>query len=76
MTVGLFALALWLVVQAVLGIGPGDVKRWLRALTSATKAAAYIALGLTALAFARGSSSHASTSTRRASSNVLDLPGG
>jgi hypothetical protein len=76
MTVGLFALGLWLILQAVLGIGPGDVKRWLRALTSAAKAAAYVALAVTALAFARGSSSHASASTKRASANVLDLPGG
>ncbi|MGN6444286.1 DUF1206 domain-containing protein [Amnibacterium sp.] len=75
-TVGLFALALWLVVSAVLGVGSGDVKRWLRTLVPIAKALAYFALGLTALAFAQGSSSNSASSTKHASSTVLHLPGG
>ena len=76
MTVGLFALALWLLLAAVLGIGSGSDKRWARTLTSAAKAVAYIALAVTSLTFARGSSSNATSSTQHASSDILKLPGG
>lgn len=76
MTVGLFALALWLVLAAVLGIGSGSDKRWARSLTAAAKAVAYLALAFTSLTFARGSSSNASSSTEHASSDILKLPGG
>jgi hypothetical protein len=37
MTVGLFALAAWLLLEAVLGIGSGSAKRWMRTVVSATK---------------------------------------
>ncbi|NQX13370.1 DUF1206 domain-containing protein [Microbacteriaceae bacterium VKM Ac-2855] len=74
--VGLFALGLWLVVQAVLGIGSHSDKRWVRSLIPAGKAVAYIALGVTALSFARGQSSSSSDSTQQASANILALPGG
>lgn len=76
MTAGLFGLALWLVLAAVFAVGASDSKRWSRTATSAAKAAAYAALGFTALAFARGSSSNARTSTERASSSILSAPGG
>ncbi|MGT2426085.1 DUF1206 domain-containing protein [Amnibacterium kyonggiense] len=76
MTIGLFGLALWLVLAAVLAVGGQDAKRWGRVLQNAGKAAAYAALGFTALAFARGSSSNSRTATERASSDLLRVPGG
>ncbi|BDZ46035.1 DUF1206 domain-containing protein [Naasia aerilata] len=76
MTIGLFALGAWLALEAVLGIGSGSRKRWMRTTESAAKALAYVLLGLTALTFARGSSSHAAASTQQASANLLALPGG
>jgi hypothetical protein len=74
--VGFFALALWLVIQAALGIGYASKKRWVRSLVSVGKAVAYLALGLTALTFAQGGSSDASSSTEQASTGILALPGG
>ena len=74
--IGLFALGLWLIVQAILGIGSTSKKRWVRSLVSAAKAVAYIALGITALTFATGGSASSSSSTREASSTILSLPGG
>lgn len=74
--IGLFALGLWLVIQAVLGIGSASKKRWVRSLVAVGKAAAYIALGVTALAFAMGQSSSSSDSTQQASATILSLPGG
>jgi hypothetical protein len=73
---GMFALALWLLIQAVLGIGSASKKRWARTLVSVGKAAAYLALAATALTFAQGHSSNSSSSTRHASSTLLALPGG
>jgi hypothetical protein len=74
--VGLFALSLWLIVQAVLGVGSASKKRWVRSLVAAGKAAAYIALGLTALTFALGQSADGSDSAQQASATILALPGG
>jgi hypothetical protein len=74
--VGLFALGLWLVVQAVLGTGSSSDKRWVRSLVAVGKAVAYIALGVTALSFAMGGSSSSSDSTQQASATILTLPGG
>jgi hypothetical protein len=74
--IGLFALGLWLIVQAFMGVGSSSKKRWVRSLVAASKAVAYIALALTALTFALGSSSNANTSTQQASSGILALPGG
>ncbi|MBC7724249.1 MAG: DUF1206 domain-containing protein [Burkholderiaceae bacterium] len=74
--VGFFALGLWLVVQAALGIGSTSKKRWVRSLVAVGKAVAYIALGVTALTFAQGQSSSSSDSTQQASAGILALPGG
>jgi len=74
--VGLFALGLWLIIQAILGIGSSSKKRWVRSVVSAGKAVAYIALGVTALSFAMGGSSSSSDSTKEASSTIISLPGG
>ncbi len=74
--VGLFALGLWLLVQAALGVGSASDKRWVRSLVAVGKAVAYIALGVTALSFAQGGSSSSSNSTQQASATILSLPGG
>ncbi len=74
--IGLFALGLWLIVQAFMGVGSASKKRWVRSLVAAAKAVAYIALAVTALTFALGGSSNASSSTQQASGGILALPGG
>lgn len=73
---GLTALALWLLLQAALGIGSSSKKRWVRSLVSLGKAVAYIALALTALSLALRHPTNSATSTRQASGNILALPGG
>jgi hypothetical protein len=73
---GMFALALWLLIQAALGVGSSSKKRWARSLVSVGKAVAYGALGATALVYARGGTSSSTSSTRRASTTLLGLPGG
>lgn len=75
-TIGLFALGLWLLIQARLGIGSSSPKRWMRSLAAAGKAVAYIALAVTALVFASGHSTNSNASTRHAAQHVLVLPGG
>ena len=74
--VGLFALGLWLIVEAALGIGSSSKKRWVRSVASGGKAVAYIALGITAMTFAQGGSSSSGESTQEASAAILSLPGG
>lgn len=74
--IGLFALGLWLVIQAVLGIGSSSKKRWVRSLVSASKAAAYVALGLTAAQTALGSATSSTSTSTNASASILTLPGG
>ncbi len=75
-TVGLFALALWLAIQAILGIGSSSKKRWIRSLVAGAKAAAYVALGATALTFALGSSSNGSSSAQQTTATILSMPAG
>lgn len=74
--IGLFALGLWLLIQAGLGIGSSSKKRWVRSLVSAAKAVAYIALGWTAAKTALGTATHATSTSEHASASVLTLPGG
>jgi hypothetical protein len=73
---GMTALALWLLLQASLGIGSSSKKRWARSLVSLGKAVAYLALAWTALAFVLQRPSSSTTATRRASGTILSLPGG
>ena len=74
--IGFAALALWLLLQAALGIGSPSKKRWARSLVSLGKAAAYLALAWTALAFALKRPKSATSSARQASGTILSLPGG
>ncbi|WP_368496273.1 DUF1206 domain-containing protein [Herbiconiux sp. A18JL235] len=75
-TIGLFALALWLVVEAITGIGSASDKRWVRSLVPAGKAVAYAAVGITALTFAMGQSTSNAESTQQTSASILQMPGG
>jgi hypothetical protein len=72
------ALGLWLLIQALLGIGSSSKKRWVRSLVSAGKAVAYLALAATALSFANGGgrSGDSKGSSTKASADILALPGG
>lgn len=73
---GFAALGLWLLLQAGLGIGSSSKKRWARSLVSLGKAAAYLALGWTALLIALHRSASSASGSRRASGTLLSLPGG
>jgi hypothetical protein len=74
--VGLTALALWLLLQASLGIGSSSKKRWARSLVSLGKAVAYVALAATALSLALRHPTNSAASTQQASGTILSLPGG
>ncbi|WP_425864875.1 DUF1206 domain-containing protein [Arthrobacter sp. TWP1-1] len=74
--VGLTALALWLLLQASLGIGSSSKKRWARSLISLGKAVAYVALAATALSLALRHPTDSAASTQQASGTILSLPGG
>lgn len=74
--IGLLSLALWLLLQAALVSRASTSKKWAVRLQFIVKAAAYGALGATALAFAQGHPSHATETTRRMSGGIFALPGG
>lgn len=73
--IGLFALALWLLTEAILVRG-GSGAAWSRRLQQLGKAVAYAVFGFTAVAFAQGHPTHASDSTRQLSTGILSTPGG
>lgn len=73
--IGLFALALWLITEAILVRG-GSGSAWSLRLQHLCKAAAYAVFGFTAVAFAQGHPSHASETTRQMSAGMLSTPGG
>jgi hypothetical protein len=75
-TIALFALALWQVLHAVLARGGDTKRRWAHRLGDLARAAAYAFIGVTALAFARGSSSNSAASSRTLSARLLSAPGG
>ena len=74
--IGLFALALWLLIETVLVRAASTADRWLARAEYVSKAVAYAVLGFTAVAFADGHPSHASTTTRQVSAGILASPGG
>ena len=73
---GLAALALWLLLQAALGIGSSSKKRWVRSLVSLGKGIAYATLASTALSLALRHPTDSGSSAREASGTLLSLPGG
>ena len=76
LVVGLFALGLWQITEGILVSSPDATKRWVHRITEFGKAAAYIALALTALTFAVGSESDSARSTQKFVAELLTQPGG
>ena len=74
--IALFALALWQVLHAFLAGGSDAKRRWAQRLGSLARAVAYVFVGVTALTFARGSSSSSSESSQSFSAGILSVPGG
>jgi Domain of Unknown Function (DUF1206) len=75
--VGLVALALWQASEAIWGYRNQDgAKRVRKQVASGAKAAAYAALGVSAVLVALGSGSSSSQSQEQATTGVLAWPGG
>jgi hypothetical protein len=75
-TIALFALALWQVLHALLARGGDAKRRWANRLGDLARAIAYVFVGVTALTFARGSSTNSAASSQTLSARVLSVPGG
>lgn len=73
---GLWALALWQLVDAFLEDDPDSKKKWGRRVKEVGTAVAYIAIGATALVAALGGSSDSSQSTTTFSATLMSNPGG
>ena len=76
LVVGLFGLGLWQIAEGILVPSPDPKKRWARRIAELGKAAAYIALALTALTFAMGGSSDSARTTQTFVAELLTRPGG
>lgn len=75
--VGLIALALWQSTQVLWGYRDSEgAQRLRKQITSAAKAAAYSALGISAISIALGSQKSSSQTQQQATSGVLAWPGG
>ena len=73
--VGLFALALWELINGVL-LPRGDARKPGTRIAAGGKAVAYAAVAVTALTFARGASTSSSQSSTSFSAALLSAPGG
>lgn len=73
---GLFALALWQIAEAVVERDPDTKKKWGRRAKFIGTALAYVAIGITALVYAVGGSSDSSSSTQSFSAQLMATPGG
>ncbi|MDH2444604.1 DUF1206 domain-containing protein [Amnibacterium sp. CER49] len=73
---GSFALAVWYAVDGALVRNPDAKKRWTERGKDWAKALLYLVIAFTALRFATGSGSNASSSSKKGSADVLSLPGG
>ncbi|TFC10449.1 DUF1206 domain-containing protein [Cryobacterium algoritolerans] len=74
--IGMFALGLWLLISAFLMRGTDPKRKWTRRGTEVAKAAAYFAIGATAVTFALGGTASSASSTSDASATLLSSPGG
>jgi hypothetical protein len=75
-TIGSFALAVWLVIAGILERGQDTRTTWGHRVRDWAKAVVYAAIGLTALRFAMGGTSSSSGSARKGSQDLLSAPGG
>lgn len=73
---GLFALGVWQVAEAVLERDPDTKKKWGRRIKYLGTAIAYIAIGATALTYALGGQSDSSQSSETMTAQLLAAPGG
>lgn len=74
--IGLIALGLWQIVQLILVPAEDEKKKWSKRASDAGKAVAYIAVGISAFTFARGSSTNSTKSSQTLSAKLLSAPGG
>jgi hypothetical protein len=74
--VGFVGLALWQLVDAVVGHPGGDARAWGDRGKALAKAILYLALAWSAFSFARGASKSSSKQTVDFTSTLLDKPGG
>lgn len=75
LALGLYALALWYVIEGILEPGEGKDK-WTDRLASFGRAAAYLFLGGVALVFAMGGNANSEQSTEDTAASLLQMPAG
>ncbi|WP_448809509.1 DUF1206 domain-containing protein [Agromyces bauzanensis] len=73
---GLFALGVWQVAEAILERDPDTKKKWGRRAKYVGTAVAYVAIGATALTYALGGQSDSSQSSEQMTAQLLAAPGG
>ncbi|HWU48221.1 MAG TPA: DUF1206 domain-containing protein [Humibacter sp.] len=73
---GLFALAAWQIVQAILVPAPDPAKRWGKRVVDLAKALTYVVFGITAVVFAVGGHKSTSGATKSLSASLIASPGG
>jgi hypothetical protein len=73
---GLTALAIWQIAEAILERNPDTKKKWGYRIKYLGTAAVYIAIAITAVIFATGGQSDSSQSTQSFSAQLLATPGG
>jgi hypothetical protein len=73
---GLFALAIWQIIEAFLERNPDTKKKWGYRIKYVGTAIAYIAIAWTALMYALGGASDSSESSETFSAKLLATPGG
>lgn len=73
---GLLALAIWQIAEAVVERDPDSKKKWAHRAKFLGTAAAYLAIGATALVYALGGQSQSSESSQSFSAKLLAVPAG
>jgi hypothetical protein len=74
--IGLFALAIWQIAEAITERNPDTKKKWGYRLKYIGTAIAYIGIAITALVYAMGGQSDSSQSSQSFSAQLLSTPGG
>ncbi len=74
--VGLAALAVWQIAEAIVERDPDAKKRWAHRAKFVGTAVAYIAIAATAFTLATGGSSESAESSKTLSAQILAMPGG
>ncbi len=73
---GLAALAVWQIAEAVAERNPDSKKKWGHRIKYIGTAVAYVAIAITALVYALGGNSDSSQSTQSFSAQLMSTPGG